>query len=207
MISSRRASGLHPITASTATGRWRLQASLKVSKLERSQLPITQREAPKVSEERLCLSQRLKVREKKNSLSFSIVWFSIQRISPNIYFGVLRHKLSFKTFPKWLPEVTVRLRLSQLCQSLCFHSALLPPGHFLLLSVSPAAEDSGTCEYHLTSPVLPRSNEYCIFQVALFEAGPSVGNLTLMIQPVLSTSAPRSVVLNRRNHDDRRSAK
>lgn len=97
-------------------------------------------------------------------------------------------------------------RLSQPCQSLCFHSVLLPPGHFLLLSVSPAAEDSGTCEFHLTSPVLPGSNEYCIFQVALFEAGPAVGNLTLMIQPVVSSSAPRSVVLNRRNHGDRRSA-
>lgn len=94
------------------------------------------------------------------------------------------------------------IKQSKLTFLLCF----ITLGHFLLLSSSPTAEDSGMCEYHFTSPVLPGSDEYCIFQVALYEAGPAVGNLTLMIQPILSSSAVHSVVLNRRNHDNRRSA-
>lgn len=79
-------------------------------------------------------------------------------------------------------------------------------GHFLLLSPSPAAEDSGICEYHLTSPVLPRSDGNCIFQVALYEAGAAAGNLTLLIKPLLLGSAVHSVVLNHRSHDDHRLA-
>lgn len=117
-----------------------------------------------------------------------------------------RHTSRFCDIPQPFSWSDFMTRPSWLCQSLCFHSDLSPSGHFLLLSFSPAAEDSGMCGYHLTSPVLPGSDEYCIFQVALFEAGPVVGNLTLMIQPERAGSARRSVVLNRRNHDDRRSA-
>lgn len=112
---------------------------------------------------------------------------------------MLRH--SSNGLLEWLHYETV-IKQSKLTFLLCF----ITLGHFLLLSSSPTAEDSGTCEYHFTSPVLPGSDEYCIFQVALYEAGPAVGNLTLMIQPILSSSAVRSVVLNRRNHDNRRSA-
>lgn len=79
-------------------------------------------------------------------------------------------------------------------------------GHFLLLSPSPAAEDSGICEYHLTSPVLPRSDGNCIFQVALYEAGAAAGNLTLLIKPVLLGSAVHSVILNHRSQDEHRLA-
>lgn len=79
-------------------------------------------------------------------------------------------------------------------------------GHFLLLSSSPAAEVSGSCEYHLTSPVLPGSGRNCVLQVALYETVPASGNLTLLIKPVLSGSAVRSVVFNRRRRDGRRSA-
>nr|XP_046268451.1 leukocyte tyrosine kinase receptor isoform X2 [Scatophagus argus] len=84
------------------------------------------------------------------------------------------------------------------------HSLGSSNGHFLLLSSSPAAEASGRCEYRLTSPVLPGSNRYCILQVALYEAGPASGNLTLLIKPALSGSAVHSVVLNHRSRDDHR---
>lgn len=156
------------------------------------------------------LPQSSRDSEKSSCLSFRIVWIFTQRISLNIWILVfcllVATYVNFKTFPRLASCSDFMTRLSQLCHSLCFHSVLFPPGHFLLLSVSPAAEDSGMCEHHLTSPFLPGSNEYCIFQVALFEAGPAVGNLTLTIQPALSTSPTRSVVLNRRNHGDRRSA-
>ncbi|XP_060918378.1 tyrosine-protein kinase receptor isoform X2 [Labrus mixtus] len=79
-----------------------------------------------------------------------------------------------------------------------------PQGHFLHLSSSPAAEASGRCEYHLTSPVLPGSNRDCMLQVALYEAVPAWGNLTVLIKPVLSGSAVRSVVLNNKRRDERR---
>ena len=86
---------------------------------------------------------------------------------------------------------------------LCF----ITSGHFLLLSPSPAAEASGRCEYHLTSPVLPATHAHCVLQVALYESGPTLGNLTLLIKPVRSGSAFRSVALNHSRRDDRRSAK
>ncbi|XP_030575436.1 tyrosine-protein kinase receptor isoform X2 [Archocentrus centrarchus] len=79
-----------------------------------------------------------------------------------------------------------------------------PDGHFLLLTPSPAAEASGTCEYHLTSPILPKSSRHCLFQVAVYEAGPMVGNLTLLIKPVLSDSAVHAEILHHRRRDDRR---
>lgn len=204
MILSRRACGLYPTTASTGTGRWCLRGRLKVNKPERYQLPITQWEAPMVREERhfFCLSHSLKVRKKLFALQNHLKFCS-KKFPWTCFFGVFFIGCDIPQLASWSDFMA---RPSQLCQSLCFHPVLLPPGHFLLLSISPSAENSGTCEYHLTSPVLPGSNEYCIFQVALFEAGPAVGNLTLMIQPVLSSSAPRSVVLNRRNHGDRRSA-
>ncbi|XP_078134251.1 tyrosine-protein kinase receptor [Sander vitreus] len=84
------------------------------------------------------------------------------------------------------------------------HSVGSSDGHFLLLSFFPAAEASGRCEYHLTSPVLPGNERHCILQVALFESGPAVGNLTLLIKPVHSSSAVHSEVLNHRRRDDRR---
>uniref|UniRef100_A0A8C4HWV6 Tyrosine-protein kinase receptor n=1 Tax=Dicentrarchus labrax TaxID=13489 RepID=A0A8C4HWV6_DICLA len=61
-------------------------------------------------------------------------------------------------------------------------------GKMILLMPSSAVIASGKCEYHLTSPVLPGSVRYCILQVALYEAGPAVGNLTLLIKPVHSAS-------------------
>lgn len=119
-----------------------------------------------------------------------------------------------------MPSLSFVLMLKHLSNSLlewqCYETAikmsnikllcLITLGHFLLLRSSPAAEASGRCEYHLTSPVLPGSNMYCMLQVALYEAGPPVGNLTLLIKPVLSGSTVHSVVLNHRRRDDRRSA-
>lgn len=85
---------------------------------------------------------------------------------------------------------------------LCF----ITLGHFLLLSSSPAAEASGRCEYHLTSPVLAGSDRHCILHLALYETSPAAGNLTVLIKPVLSGSAVKSVDLNQRRRDDLRSA-
>uniref|UniRef100_A0A665VTR3 Tyrosine-protein kinase receptor n=1 Tax=Echeneis naucrates TaxID=173247 RepID=A0A665VTR3_ECHNA len=59
--------------------------------------------------------------------------------------------------------------------------------HFLLLN------SLGRCEYHLTSPVLPGSDRHCILQVALYESNPVLGNLTLLIKPILSDSAIHSM--------------
>ncbi|KAM9354854.1 tyrosine-protein kinase receptor [Pholidichthys leucotaenia] len=82
------------------------------------------------------------------------------------------------------------------------HSKRRSDGHFLLLTIAPGAEASGKCEYHLTSPVLPGSSERCMLQVALYESGPAVGNLTLLIKPLLS--AARSEVVHRWSQDGRR---
>ncbi|XP_034419408.1 leukocyte tyrosine kinase receptor [Cyclopterus lumpus] len=84
------------------------------------------------------------------------------------------------------------------------HSVGSSDGHFLLLSSTPAAEASRRCKYHLASPVLPGNNRHCILQVALYESGPAVGNLTLLIKPVHSGSAVHSVDLNHRRPDERR---
>lgn len=80
-------------------------------------------------------------------------------------------------------------------------------GHFLLLNPSPAEKDAGICKYHLTSPVLPGSdNKQCVFQLALYEAARAAGNITLLIKAVLSGSTVRSLSLNRTSRDDHRLA-
>ncbi|XP_034015617.1 leukocyte tyrosine kinase receptor isoform X2 [Thalassophryne amazonica] len=84
------------------------------------------------------------------------------------------------------------------------HSVGTSEGHFLLLKTNPATEDSGRCAYHLTSPVLAGSSGRCVFHLALYEAGPALGNLTLQIKPVLSSSAISFVVLNQDKRVDRR---
>lgn len=84
------------------------------------------------------------------------------------------------------------------------HSVGRSDGHFLLLSASHAAGAAGKCEYHLTSPVLPGSNRQCILQVALYESRPMMGNLTVLIKPVLSDLAVHSEVLNQRRQDNHR---
>ncbi|XP_063764597.1 tyrosine-protein kinase receptor isoform X2 [Eleginops maclovinus] len=84
------------------------------------------------------------------------------------------------------------------------HSVGRSDGHFLLLSSFPAAVASGRCEYSLTSPVLPRNDRRCILQVALYESGPAVGNLTVLIKPIYSDSEVHSVLLNQRRRDERR---
>uniref|UniRef100_A0AAX7U189 Tyrosine-protein kinase receptor n=1 Tax=Astatotilapia calliptera TaxID=8154 RepID=A0AAX7U189_ASTCA len=78
-------------------------------------------------------------------------------------------------------------------------------GHFLLLTPSPEAEASGKCDYHLMSPVLPKSSMDCLLQVAVYEAGPVVGNLTLLIKPAQPDSDVHSEMLHHRGRDDRRS--
>uniref|UniRef100_A0A3B4ZAH7 Tyrosine-protein kinase receptor n=1 Tax=Stegastes partitus TaxID=144197 RepID=A0A3B4ZAH7_9TELE len=80
------------------------------------------------------------------------------------------------------------------------HSVGSSDGHFLLLSFSPAAAvAAGRCEYNLTSPVLPASSRQCVLRVALYEAGPTAGNLTVLIKPVLSGSVlPIDLMLKHR---------
>ncbi|CAJ1073548.1 LOW QUALITY PROTEIN: leukocyte tyrosine kinase receptor [Xyrichtys novacula] len=84
------------------------------------------------------------------------------------------------------------------------HSLGSSDGHFLHLTSSPAAEASGQCKYHLTSPVLPRSGRFCSLQVALYEAGSVWGNLTVLIKPVQSDSTIQPVVLLPRRHEEHR---
>lgn len=93
------------------------------------------------------------------------------------------------------------IKLSNL-RRLCF----IAVGYFLLLNPSPDSEDSGICQYSLTSPVFPGSEGRCFLQVALYEASPAAGNLTLLIKAVLSGSTVQSVILNHTSHDDHRSA-
>ncbi|KAM8916466.1 tyrosine-protein kinase receptor isoform 1-T1 [Spinachia spinachia] len=84
------------------------------------------------------------------------------------------------------------------------HSVGSSDGHFLLLSSWASAEEPGRCEHHLTSPVLPGSDRHCTLQLAAYESGPAVGNLTLLIKPVDSGSAAHAVDLNRRRPENRR---
>ncbi|KAM6912627.1 tyrosine-protein kinase receptor [Xenentodon cancila] len=84
------------------------------------------------------------------------------------------------------------------------HSVGSSDGHFLLLSSPPAADSSGKCEYHLTSPVLPGSNNQCILQVALYEPRPALGNLAVLIKPVLAHLSNHSKVFNHRRPNDHR---
>ncbi|KAM9708490.1 tyrosine-protein kinase receptor [Menidia menidia] len=85
------------------------------------------------------------------------------------------------------------------------HSKESPDGQVLLLSSSAAAESSGKCEYHLTSPVLLGSEKKCTLQVALYESRPMMGNLTVLIKSVLSELTIHSEVLNQRRRDSHRS--
>ncbi|MEQ2298752.1 hypothetical protein AMECASPLE_008610, partial [Ameca splendens] len=80
------------------------------------------------------------------------------------------------------------------------HSVGQSEGHFLLLSSS----DAGKCEHQITSPVLPGSSRQCFLRVALYEAGPTMGNLTVLIKPVLSDLVVHSEVLNHRRPDTHR---
>ncbi|KAG7271486.1 hypothetical protein CRUP_018520, partial [Coryphaenoides rupestris] len=80
------------------------------------------------------------------------------------------------------------------------------PGHFLLLSPSPAAEDSGSCDHHLTSPVLPGSGELCSLQLAVFRSGPALGNLTLLVQRAASSGAPLGSTVIQQRHTRGRAA-
>ncbi|PWA16479.1 hypothetical protein CCH79_00004382 [Gambusia affinis] len=77
------------------------------------------------------------------------------------------------------------------------HSLGRSDGHFLLLSPS----DAEKCEHQIISPVLPGSNRQCILQVALYESGPTLGNLTVLIKPLLSDLIVHSEVLNQRRPD------
>ncbi|RVE57277.1 hypothetical protein OJAV_G00214530 [Oryzias javanicus] len=84
------------------------------------------------------------------------------------------------------------------------HSVGTSDGHFLLLSTTSAAGPSGRCEYHLTSPILPGSNRQCILQVALYDTRPTHGNLTILIEPIMSDLPNRSETFSHRRRDDRR---
>lgn len=120
---------------------------------------------------------------------------------PNAQSEICPNGKAFVKLQEW-QYYEAAIKLPSMKLRLCF----ITLGHFLLLNSSPAAEASGRCGYKLTSPVLPGSDRFCMLQVALYEAGPAVGNLTLLIKPVLSGSAVHSVVLNHRERDDRRSA-
>lgn len=135
--------------------------------------------------------------------SVHLPWHLFEFCAWYILMPSLRFVLMLKHPSKGLQEwqyYEAAIKLS--CMKFLFSFTL---GHFLLLNSSPAAEASGRCEYHLTSPVLPGSDRYCFLQVALYEAGPAVGNLTLLIKPV-SGSAVHSALLNGRRRDGRRSA-
>ncbi|XP_054909290.1 tyrosine-protein kinase receptor isoform X2 [Poeciliopsis prolifica] len=80
------------------------------------------------------------------------------------------------------------------------HSLGQSDGHFLLLSPS----DAEKCEHQIISPVLPGSKKQCILQVALYESGPTLGNLTVLIKPLLSDLIIHSEVLNQRRPDTHR---
>jgi len=88
-------------------------------------------------------------------------------------------------------------------------SDFVATGHFLLLSPSPATEDSGSCDHHLTSPVLPASGELCGLQLAVFRSGLALGNLTLLVQgaaAAASSGAPLGSTVIRLRHTRGRSA-
>ncbi|XP_051942130.1 tyrosine-protein kinase receptor isoform X1 [Hippocampus zosterae] len=77
-------------------------------------------------------------------------------------------------------------------------------GHFLLLSPSPGAEASKRCEYHLTSPIMPKSAHQCVLHLSLYETSPSQGNLTVLIKPLYSSSFTNIVVFKPERREDPR---
>ncbi|XP_062326239.1 tyrosine-protein kinase receptor isoform X2 [Osmerus eperlanus] len=81
------------------------------------------------------------------------------------------------------------------------HSEDSSDGHFLLLSPSSAAEASGSCEYHLTSPVMLGSGPLCYLHLARYWSGPRVGNLSVLVRPAHSASIIGSSGLRSRGHD------
>ncbi|XP_077413872.1 tyrosine-protein kinase receptor isoform X2 [Vanacampus margaritifer] len=84
------------------------------------------------------------------------------------------------------------------------HSEGSSDGHFLLLSPSPGAEASRRCQYHLTSPIMTRSERQCILHLALYETSPSAGNLTVTIKPLFSSSFVDIVAFKPERRDDTR---
>ncbi|KAM8834221.1 tyrosine-protein kinase receptor isoform 1-T1 [Synchiropus picturatus] len=83
------------------------------------------------------------------------------------------------------------------------HSVGSSEGHFLLLSPS-GSEVSGRCEHRLTSQVLLRSQRDCVLRLAVYESGPTLGNLTVLIKPVSLGSPTNSVPVNHQRQEDYR---
>lgn len=110
---------------------------------------------------------------------------------------------SLKSLPKTYSKLFIWVAVNENVTH--FILIFLISGHFLLLKPSSAAEASGSCEFHLTSPIMPGSDRHCMLQVALYESGPALGNLTLLIKPILSDAAVHSVALNRRRRVGHRS--
>nr|XP_057946968.1 tyrosine-protein kinase receptor [Doryrhamphus excisus] len=68
------------------------------------------------------------------------------------------------------------------------HSEGSSDGLFLLLNPFRGSKAPESCEYHLTSPVIHRSEHQCVLHLALYETSPTAGDLLVLIKPLHSSS-------------------
>ncbi|XP_062863986.1 tyrosine-protein kinase receptor [Trichomycterus rosablanca] len=76
------------------------------------------------------------------------------------------------------------------------HSVGDSKGHFLVLR--PGSE-SGSCTFHITSPVILNSGLLCRVRLAYFQLEPSIGNLSVSVKPINSVFAKSNVFVRKEN--------
>lgn len=187
---SQHASGLHLITAARVTGWWQLRSSTEMHMLGRCQWRTTHWEAPTVTVLQWCIAG-------PGNMFYPLTFLVISTDTLSFHLG---------TVAAWFPGLVLLWNCQQTDKPEMLFLFFIATGHFLLLNPSPVEKRAGICKYHLTSPVLPGSDKRCIFQLALYEAAPAAGNLTLLIKAVLSGSTVRTLSLNHTSRVDHRLA-
>ncbi|XP_061751814.1 tyrosine-protein kinase receptor isoform X1 [Nerophis ophidion] len=84
------------------------------------------------------------------------------------------------------------------------HSEGSADGQFLLLSPAPDSKVAGSCEYHLTSPVITRGEDLCVLLFAVYESSPTAGDLLVLIKPLTSSSFADAIVVHPERQKDTR---
>lgn len=78
-------------------------------------------------------------------------------------------------------------------------------GHFLVLMPSSAALASGSCEFHVTSPVLMGSGPLCHLRISRLHPPPAGGNLSVLIRRANSPVILKALALSSTGHRGSRS--
>lgn len=81
--------------------------------------------------------------------------------------------------------VTVLIGKNAICTYKCLRihsSAFFPKGHYLVLRPGSALWASGSCTFHIASPVVLSSGPQCRLHLACFQPEPRTGNLSVSIK-------------------------